>query len=59
MEHRSKIQSNLNTLKSLTKKLNHLDHVKWHRRCKSLTFNRQIQEVPVPKETSNLLKRIL
>ena len=51
MEHRSKIQSNLNTLKSLTKKLNHLDHVKWHRRCKSLTFNRQIQEVLVPKET--------
>ena len=36
-EHRSKVQSNLNTLKSLTKKLNHLDHIKWHRRCKALT----------------------
>ena len=38
MEHCSKSQSNLNTLKSLTKKLNHLDHIKWYRRCKSLSF---------------------
>ena len=22
----------------ISKKLNHLDHIKWHRRCKSLTF---------------------
>ena len=27
-----------NKIKSLTKKLNHLGHIKWHRRCKSLTF---------------------
>ena len=33
-----KLQSDLNTIKSLTKKLNHLDHIKWHRRCKFLTF---------------------
>ena len=26
------------TLKSLTQKLNHVDHIIWHRRCKSLTF---------------------
>ena len=32
-------------------KLDHLDHIKWHRRCKPLTFSRQIQEVVVPKET--------
>ena len=25
----------LNTIKSLTKKLNHLDHTKWHRRFQS------------------------
>ena len=29
-----------NTLKSLTKKLNHLDYIKWHRRCKYLTFKK-------------------
>ena len=28
----------VNTLKSLTKKLKHLNHIKWSRRCKSLTF---------------------
>ena len=33
---------NLNTLKSLTKKLNYVFHIKWHRRRKSLTFSRQI-----------------
>ena len=33
---------NLNTLKSLTKKLNYLFHIKWHRRRKSLTFSKQI-----------------
>ena len=39
MEHWSKIYSNFSTLKSLTKKFNYLNHIKWHRRCKSLTFN--------------------
>ena len=38
MEHWSKIQSNLNTLKTLTKKLSHFSHIKWYRRCKFLTF---------------------
>ena len=26
------------TFKLLTKKLDHLDHIKWHKRCKSLSF---------------------
>ena len=37
---------------------NHLDHINWQRRCKSLTFSLfrgQIQDA-VPKETWNLLK---
>ena len=33
-----KIYSNLNTLKSLTEKLNHSDQIKLYRRCKILTF---------------------
>ena len=41
MEHSSKIQSNLKKLKSLTKKLDYLAHIKWHRRCKSLTFQQK------------------
>ena len=38
----TKFSQNLNTLKSLTKKLNYLFHIKWHRRRKSLTFSKQI-----------------
>ena len=45
MEHWSKI-----------KKLNHLDHIRWQRKCKSLTFRGQIQDVVVPKETWKILK---
>ena len=30
--------SQIETLKSWTKKLNHLGQIKWHRKCKSLTF---------------------
>ena len=31
-------ESNFNTLKSLTQKLNHLNHIKWHKRYKSDFF---------------------
>ena len=42
----------LNTLKSLTKLLNQLDHIKWFRDCVNLwLFGRQTEGIAVPKET--------
>ena len=38
MKQRSKIQPNFNILMSLTKKLNHLDRIKWYRRYKNLLY---------------------
>ena len=50
MEHWSKIYSNSNTLKSQTKKLNHLNHNKGTEDANLWLFSRQMQEVDVPKE---------
>ena len=48
----------LTTLKSLTKKLNHLDHIKRHKNCTDLRlFSRKIQDVVLPKETLKFPKR--
>ena len=53
MEHWNKIY----ILKSLTKILNHLDHIKWHRNCAYLwLFCRQSQDLVVPKETEAFRK---
>ena len=42
----------LTTLKSLTKMLNHMDHIIWQINCANLwLFSKQVQDVAVPKET--------
>ena len=48
----------LTTLKSLTKMLNHLDHIIWQINCANLwLFSREIQDVAVPKETWKFSER--
>ena len=50
----------LTTLKSLTKMLNHLDHIIWQINCANLwLFSREIQDVAVPKETWKFSERSL
>ena len=48
----------LTTLKSLTKMLNHLDHIIWQINCANLwLFGRQIQDFAVPIETRKFSER--
>ena len=54
MEH-SIIWSNLYILKPITKNLNHLDHIKWHKRW---LFGRQIQDVVASKETKKVFQKV-
>ena len=50
----------LTTLKSLTKMLNHLDHIIWQINCANLySFGRAIQDVAVPKENGSFHKDLL